>query len=139
MKNNITKEKGDIGVCAVALDLTKKDYKVFNTISEHLPFDVVAYKNKKFYRIQVKYREMKNGKVEVQFRSIYSNSKGTHISFSDKEEIDFYAIYCPDTEKCYYVNCSNFNKSVALRIEKPKNNKSEGINFADDFLELKNG
>jgi len=38
------KEKGDYAVAFAILDLTKKGYYVFNPIiTEHLPFDLLAY------------------------------------------------------------------------------------------------
>lgn len=50
------KDKGDIAVAKVAADLTTKNYSIFTpAFTEHLPFDLIAYKNGKSYRIQCKY------------------------------------------------------------------------------------
>lgn len=137
MKLNETKEKGDLGVMEIMLDMTKHGYKIFTTISEHLPFDFVAFKDNKFFRIQAKYRTLENdGKISVPFRTSWSDKNGTHSQFYNKEDLDYIAVYCPQTDKCYYINPSICNNKSAfiLRIKKPKNSQTKGINFADDFL-----
>ena len=48
-----TKTKGDLGVAKVIADLTEKGLDVLTPFSEHLPFDLAAYKKDVFYRIQV--------------------------------------------------------------------------------------
>lgn len=136
MKEHHTKEKGDIGVKAVDFDLTKKGFKTFSSNSEHLPFDIVAYKNKRFVRIQVKYRAMDNGTVEVSGRTSYADKNGTHSSFYDKDEVDYYAVYCPDVEKCYYVKPELVNSVLLLRIEAPKGAITKSMNFAKNFEDL---
>ena len=73
----------------------------FFPLGEHFPFDLVAYKNGIFKRIQVKYRKLKKGYLEIHFESAWSNSSGTHNKPIDKNEIDLYCVYCPDTDKCY--------------------------------------
>ena len=54
----------------------------------------------------------------------------------DKDEIDLYCIYCPDTDECYFLEPKAFDKSVTLRVEMPKNNQSKNIKFVADFLEV---
>lgn len=136
---NPTKEKGDLGVMEIMLDLTKKGYKIFTTISEHLPFDFAAFKDNKFYKIQAKYRSLtEEGCVPVPLRTSWSDKNGTHNQFYDKNDIDFIAVYCPETDKCYYVHIKNFSNSseILLRVNKPKNNQKKGVRMADDYLEL---
>ncbi len=50
-----TKNKGDLGVLKAQVDLCSKGYLILTPLSEHSPFDIVAYKNGEFIRIQVKY------------------------------------------------------------------------------------
>ncbi len=60
-----TKNKGDIGVLKTCVDLAEQGYLILTPLSEHSPFDIVAYKDKKFLRIQVKYRTLKNGALQI--------------------------------------------------------------------------
>jgi len=129
-----TKQKGDLGVLKAQLDLFEQGFILLNPMTEHAPFDLVAYKDKKFLRIQVKYKSVdKTGSITVHFRSCWADKNGTHMQAVDKREVDIYCIYCPDTDECYYFNPSEFKRSVTLRVEMPKNNQSKNIKLATDY------
>jgi hypothetical protein len=64
-----TKNKGDLAVFKAHLDLVQKDFIILNPLTEHAPFDIVAYKNSNFLRIQVKYKSLNSrGTLEISFR-----------------------------------------------------------------------
>lgn len=129
-----TKQKGDLGVLKAQLDLFEQGFVLLNPMTEHAPFDLVAYKDKKFPGIQVKYKSVdKTGSITVHFRSCWADKNGTHMQQVDKGEVDVYCIYCPDTDECYYFNPTEFNRSVTLRVEMPKNNQSKNINLVTDY------
>jgi len=136
MREHHTKNKGDLGVLKAQLDLYEKGYLILTPHTEHSPFDLVGYKNGKFLRIQVKYRTAKNGKIEVPFRTSWADKNGSHTQDYDKNEIDVMCVYCPDTDKCYYVNPQECNKTFNLRLSKPKNNQINGIHLAEDYLSI---
>ncbi len=129
-----TKQKGDLGVLKAQLDLFEQGFVILNPMTEHAAFDLVAYKDRKFLRIQVKYKSVdKTGGITVHFRSCWADKNGTHMQPVDKGEIDIYCIYCPTTDKCYYFNPAEFNRSVTLRVKMPKNNQSKNVKLATDF------
>ena len=65
-----TKNKGDLGVLKVKVDLVEQGFLILNPETEHAPFDIVIYKNGVFRTVQVKYRKlMRNGVLEIPFRS----------------------------------------------------------------------
>lgn len=133
--NHHTKDKGDKGVGKVIADLLVKETHVCLPISEHLPFDLIAVrKNGELLRVSVKYRAAVNGKIQVPFSSCYADSNGSHTKKVDKNLIDLMAIYCPDTDKVYYIKPTDFNGCVTLRIEKPKNNQTKNVYLADHYL-----
>lgn len=119
-----TKDKGDLGLAMVIADLTKKKYSVCLPISEHQAFDLIAVNEVgKLSKVQVKYRELKNGTVEVPFRSVYSNGQGARAVINDFTLFDAYAVYCPDVEKVYYYPVSlvgNKTSFALLRVHPPK-------------------
>jgi len=131
---HLTGDKGDIGVARITADLIEKGIPVFIPVSSTCPFDLLGFDNE-FKRIQVKYRTpTKRNTIEVRMeRAIISNSK---ISKTYNFGVDIIAIFCPDTNKCYYVKTNGNMKSITLRLEKPKNNQTTNINNADDFLEF---
>lgn len=136
MDKHHTKTSGDLGVFKAMADLHEKGYVVADPLTEHASFDLIIWKDGVARTVQVKYRSKSDGKVQVRFVSHHSDSNGFHREPVDKEKIDLYCIYCPETDKCYYVDPDNFGKSVSLRIDKPKNNQTDSINFADDYLEV---
>jgi len=138
MSQHHTKDPGDLGVFQVQLDLHERGYIVSVPLTEHAPFDLVAYKDGKCRTVQVKYRSVRDerGTLTVHFRSSYSDSTGHHTQKVNKEAIDVYGVYCPDTDECYYLSPDEFGKAVSLRIEPPENNQTTNVNFASDYQEV---
>ena len=129
-----TKSKGDLGVLKAQLDLFEQGFTVFVPLTEHCPFDLVAYRGGEFRRVQVKYRAIdKSGKIDVKFSTCWTDKEGTHTVPVDKTEIDVYCVYCPDTDDCYYLDPAKFGSTASLRVERPKNSQSKRVNFAADF------
>lgn len=95
--------------------------------TEHAPFDLVAYDDGVFYRVQVKYRSARSGAVTVQFRGIWADRHGTHIRSMDKQAVDVVCVYCPDTDDCYYVRPSAHGASVTLRLAPSRNGQVTGL------------
>lgn len=132
-----TKTKGDLAVLKCQLDLFEKGFLILLPQTEHALFDVVAYKEQRFWRIQVKYRNMnENGTIRIKFQHSYSTKNGVQTQDVDKSQIDLYCVYCPETDQCYYFDPKLFNKSVTIRLKETKNNQAKGVYFAADFLEI---
>lgn len=130
-----TKTKGDLGVLKAKVAAFEKGYITLTPDSEHMPFDFVMYRDRKFLTTQVKYRSLKNGKLTVQFRSTASNSQGFYAVPVDKSLIDLYIIYCPDTDKCYYLNPDDFNASITLTVDTSTDNKQNRLIDFEDIPE----
>jgi len=129
-----TKEKGDLGVLKAQVDLFEQGFTILVPQTEHSPFDLAAYKDGEFRRVQVKYRTVdKFGKIDVKFSTCWNDKHGTHIIPIDKGEVDLYCIYCPDTDKCYYLDPSKFGSNASLRVKAPKNSQLKRVNFAADY------
>lgn len=132
-----TKNKGDLGVLKVKLDLFEQGYLILNPETEHAPFDLVIYKEGVYKSVQVKYRSLnRRGTLEIPFRSSYAYSKGVVTKPIEKNIIDVFAIYCPETDECYYFDPTRFNQAVTLRVNASRNNQSVGIHLAADFRKV---
>ena len=132
-----TKSKGDLGVLKAKVDLFEQGFLILNPETEHAPFDIVIYKDEVFKSVQVKYRKLnKRGTIEIAFRSTYSDSKGYTTKSISKEHVDVYAVYCPDTDECYYFNPKKFKKSISLRVDTSLNNQKQGVHFAKDYRKV---
>lgn len=128
-----TKDKGDLGIAKAHADLVGNGFMVLFPATEHAEFDVVAYRDGTFHRVQVKYRSARSGSVTVQFRSVWADRHGTHMKPSDKTEVDVTCIYCPDTDACYYLRPQDHGQSVTLRMFPSRNGQERGILLASQF------
>lgn len=135
-KTHHTKTKGDIGVLKTQCSLAENGYTVLLPLTEHSSYDLVAEKAGTFRRIQVKYRSASNGRIEVAFKNTWSDRNGRHVAKVDKNEVDLYAVYCPDTDKVYYFDPKQFSSSVTLRLAPAKNNNQSGVNLADNYTTI---
>ena len=129
-----TKSKGDLGVLKAQVDLFEQGFAVLLPLTEHCPFDLVAYRDGEFRRVQVKYRSVdKFGKIDVKFSTCWTDRDGTYTVSIDKRETDLFCVYCPDTDKCYYLEPDRFGSAASLRVDSPKNSQQKRVNFAEDF------
>ena len=131
-----TKDKGDLGVAKAHADLVEQGWLVLFPTTEHAPFDLVAYRDGEFRRVQVKYRSGHSGSREVRFTSIWSDRHGIHRVPVDKTGIDLLCIYCPQTDHCYYLNPEAHRVSVRLRITSSRNNQVAGVLPAEQFRRM---
>jgi hypothetical protein len=136
MRYHHTKNKGDLGVLKAQLDLYEKGYLILTPHTEHESFDLVAYKDGIFKRVQVKYRAANNNVITVRFGTSWADRNGSHTKEYDKTELDLMCIYCPDTDKCYYINPNKCEKYFGLRLTKPKSNQKAKIHMAEDYLTI---
>ena len=136
MRLHHTKNKGDLGILHAQLDLAKKGYGVLSPLTEHEAFDLVAYKEHTFYRVQVKYRAAVDGQICVPFTTCWADRNGIHSVLLDKDFVDVLCIYCPDTDRCHYVDPKQCRRHVRLRISPPRNNQRRGIRWAHEYLDL---
>ena len=122
-----TKSKGDLGVAKAFADLVEQGFIVLFPATEHAPFDLVAYADGRFERVQVKYRSMESGAVHVRFQSFWADRRGTHAAPMDKSSVDVVCVYCPDTDACYYVRPTDHGASVTVRVTPARNGQVVGV------------
>ena len=134
---HVTGDKGDIGVAKAIGDLITKGFMVLTPIASTAPFDLVAYKNNKFLKIQVKYRTInKRGVIEAKLRRSIITNFYVKTRKMLPSECDVLCIYCPDTGKCYYIKRDSFDETVILRLNPTKNNQKRGVKLAFDYENL---
>jgi hypothetical protein len=125
-----TSEKGDVALIKVIADLYNKGYTVFLPMSQHLTVDLIAYKDNKSYRIQVKH--CNNSHHCIANRKSWTNSvKNVRIKY-DKDAFDFYAIYYSDINVVIYPSIKY--GGVKIRTELPETNWK--YYWYEDFLEF---
>ena len=118
-----TKTKGDLAVMHAQLELTKQGWLVCLPQTEHAPFDLVAYKDGVFKRVQVKYKQLKRGAISARWDKYIGS-------------IDVMCLFEPESETCYFVPLTNDQRHVTIRVVQSKNNQSHGVRPASDFTML---
>ena len=132
-----TKAPGDLGVFKAMVDLHEKGFIVADPLTEHASFDLIVWKDQEFNAVQVKYRSKDDsGKINVRFRATQWNTNGSYNTEINKDAIDLYCVYCPESDECYYFDPDRFGKSITIRIDEPANNQTKGIHFAEEFKQV---
>jgi hypothetical protein len=129
--NHDKKTKGDLAVAKVILKLTEMGYDIFlPAFTEHLPFDLIAYKDEKCIRIQVKYSAQ--GRVSAE--TSWADKNGSHKNKYKQNDFDYYAIYHPHTEKIVFPAIKY--KGITINFE--LKNSSKPFYWYEDFIEIHN-
>lgn len=124
----LNKEKEDLAVYKVMLDLHQKRFYIFNPISEGLPFDKIAYRNGRCYRLQIKY--CADGKIKN--TQSWSNKHGTHYHKYDIDEFDYYALYLPEKDIVIYPSIKFGGKTIRTKVPK----SATQFYWYEDFFEF---
>jgi hypothetical protein len=109
---HIKKEKGDLAVYKTMSDLAQKGYYVFTTVTEHLPFDLIACRDGVCYRIQAKYSS--DGFIDD--KCSWSDKHGAHTRKYEKQDFDYYSLYLPSKDVVVYPSISFGGKTIAFEI-----------------------
>jgi PD-(D/E)XK endonuclease len=132
-----TKTKGDLAVAHAYTDMTEQGYLVLWPTTEHAPFDLVAYRDKRFVRVQVKYRvATSTGVIHVKLSSIWTDKAQLHRVPMDKDEVDVVCVYCPTTGHCYYFCPGDYGGGVSLRLTRPGNNQAKKVTYAEGLRSM---
>ena len=124
------KTKGSIAELHVCADLMKKGWRISIPYGENNRYDLVAEKDGKFLRIQVKYVTPKNGALYLHCFSSNNWSVQRYTSV----QIDVIAAYNPLTEKVYYVPVDYMqSKVMLLRLTPARNGQKAKIRYAHEF------
>lgn len=130
-----SKEKGNIGEMAIAKDLMVKGYHVFTELGDISKIDLIAEKQGKLLRVQVKCLAAKDSKVKVDRRKSGPNYKYQYT----EEDFDWLAVYVYNKDIILYIpvkELSSVNHQITVRIDSSKNNQTKGVRVAEEYLEL---
>lgn len=110
-------DKGTIGVGKAIASLTALGYAVSVPINGACSYDLVAEKDGKFKRVQVKYRKLSSkGKLVVDVRTTcLGGTTRARLGHRANTGYDLLCVYCPDTDLCYYRHRDGiFNPSIDM-------------------------
>ena len=136
--NMDTNKKGNIGLVKVLDNLVENGYFCFLPITDTTIVDlVVSNEDMKLKKFQVKYKklEKKSTCICLSSQRVVDRKKVN----TDLSLIDYFAVYCPDNKKIYYIPTTLFNgkKMITLRVI-PAIQKQKNIIDASKFEILSN-
>jgi len=135
MSASPTSRKGTIGELAVTQQLLGLEYDVFKEVTGSSEIDLVAYKNSKFTRIQVKTSTSKNELVVFEACKQHDHTR-PYIG----DEFDVMALYVTDRNVVLYVTLkklTEYTRGMSVRFEK-STKYFNTTNYASDYLVFPN-
>jgi hypothetical protein len=127
-----TKLIGDISELQVAAALAQAGYIVSKPFGENARYDLVADDGERLFRVQVKTGRFRNGIIRYACSSSHAHRHGRMRPYFG--EIDFLAVYCPQTRKVYLLPESALVATAGhLRIAPTKNNMAKRIRWASEY------
>lgn len=134
------KTVGERSEAIIIAKLLEVGYGVLTPFGENKRYDlVIEDADGNFYRIQCKTGWLENEGAYIVFAtsSMYYRVKDGRAGHGRKDyrgQIDYFAVYSPDTKKVYLVPIDHVGKSTAyLRLVETANNQKKGVRWARDY------
>jgi hypothetical protein len=133
-----TDQKGAIAEAAITLEAIKLGVEVYRPASEGGRFDMIFVLGGELVRVQCKWAPRIRDVIVVRCHSNRRAREGFRRRFYTSDEIDAFAAYCPDNERCYFIpfGAITARAQILLRLAPTKNNQSELVNWAEDYDEF---
>lgn len=139
-KNN-TKQKGEVAEAVVLAELLKLGFTVLLPHGDNQRYDLVVDFRKTFVRLQVRRARLdkKSARLEFTTKSSRWSGKAYRLTYYTKEDVDFFAAWCPGPDKVYIVPIEEAGRSsVTLRLGPTRNGQVKRTRQAVDY-ELQQG
>jgi hypothetical protein len=130
-----TDQKGAIAELAIAKAAVELGIDVYRPVGDGGRYDLVFDLVDRLVRVQCKFARRKGEVVVIRCYSARRSRHGLVKRRYVVGEIDAFAAYCPDVERCYFLPYELFTNrtQVDLRLSRSRNNQLIGINWAEDF------
>jgi hypothetical protein len=129
-----TDQKGAVAELAIARAAAELGIGVWGSYTVER-YDLVFDLRPRLVRVQCKWATRRGDIISVPCYANRRNRDGLLRTFYTPEEIDAFAGYCADLDRCYFLPLERFvNRSaIQLRLAPTKNNQRAGVNWAKDF------
>jgi len=134
MNSNV---KGNIAEQAIVLAATKLGVPVLRPVGEHGRVDLGLEIAGQLYRVQCKWGRLSPAKemILVSTSGSWLSPNGYVRTTYTTEEVDLFAVYCGDLDRCFLLPASLVagKHEIRLRLTAPRNGQQACITLADDF------
>ena len=130
-----TDQKGAIAELAVQLAATKLGIDVYRPVAEGGRYDMIFDLNEDLVRVQCKWASRHDNVLIARCYRSRRNRDGLVRRLYTREEIDAFALYALELDRCFFVPMSYAEgmQEIRLRLLPARNNQQRGIHWADDF------
>ena len=130
-----TDQKGNIAEQAVALAATRLGLDVYRPVGEGGRYDLIIDTGPRLLRVQCKWARRREEFVLLRLRSNRRTAAGLTSRCYTPEEIDAFAVYCPDVEQCYLIPMERVGdrRQIHLRLSEARNGQRGAVEWARDF------
>jgi hypothetical protein len=132
---HFTHQRGAVAEAAIALAAIKAGIGVFKPINDGERYDLIFDLRTRLMRVQCKAAARCGAVVIVRCRSGRRTRHGIVMRPYTRQEIDAFAAYCAELERCFFLPIDRFSgrTAISLRLGLPRNNQRLGVNWADDY------
>lgn len=134
------KAVGERSQAYIIARLLEAGYNVLIPYGDNTRYDVVIEDaDGQFWRVQCKtgWIESEGAFIEFKTASTYYHTKAGRTEHGRRDyrgQIDYFAVYCPDTTKVYLVPISHVDTANAmLRLLPTKNKQEKNVRWAKDY------
>ena len=130
-----TDRKGNIAEGAITLAALRLGVDVYRPVGEGGRYDLILESHGQLLRVQCKWAPLHGTVIVLRCYSTRRNRHGLQRRKYAVGEIDAFAAYCPDNDRCYFLRYDVFagRSQVLLRLAPTRNNQQSAVNWAKDY------
>ncbi len=138
-----TAHRGLVGQTIILAKLVELGKEILLPWGDHRRYDIAYYESSdasdvgKLIRVQCKVGWFYDDGAGVEFStmSVLVKPGRSHIRRGYRGEIEYFAVYCPDNGKIYFIPVEDVpdGSKARLRLKITKNNQQQGILWAKDY------
>ena len=116
--------------------LQESGHALYVPFGENTRCDLIVEREGELVRIQCKTGRLRDGSIRFAVCSCYGHHRNPENARRTYQgQIDFFAVYCPETRSVYLIPIEDVPLKVAayLRVDKPRNNQRRRIRMAADY------
>jgi hypothetical protein len=127
-------QKGSIAEAAIVAEAVKLGIGVYRPVNEGLRCDLIFDVRGRLLRVQCKWAPRRGDVIPITCRTCRRTRDGYLRTIYTSAEIDAFAAYCPDLDRCYFLPLESYldRRYVWLRLNPTKNNQQLRVNWAED-------
>jgi hypothetical protein len=128
-----TKAIGDLSELEAAVALARAGYIVSKPLGDSHRYDLIIDDGRTLSRVQVKTGRLHDGAISFNCFSSHTHRGGLACR-TYRGEIEFLAVYCPETGETYLIPEGNLViTKMHIRVDPTTNRQRRNINWAEDY------